>query len=212
MFRTVQVLTFLDRQDRITLWGYTILSLVCLGLIDYFSSIQLSIALFYLFPISLASWSLGATPGRIIALISAIVLQGSNFLAGEQFSPSVVLWNTVARLGIFLIVAGLVSELHSLLKHQTELSLMDSLTGALNRRAFYEAAGAELKKFERYGRPLCVAFIDLDDFKAFNDTFGHVTGDALLRRVAECLKRQLRGTDFVARLGSDEYGLLLPDK
>jgi diguanylate cyclase (GGDEF)-like protein len=208
---TVKFLNYLDGQDRVTLWSFTVLLLVCLGLLDYFTGTQLSISLFYLLPVSLASWSLGLTPGRIVALISSLVLQGSNLLAGEQLSPSVTLWNTVTRLGIFLIFASLISELHTLLEQQTELSHTDSLTGILNRRAFYEAAGVELKRVERYGRPLRVAFMDLDDFKAFNDTFGHITGDALLRRVAGRIKRQLRGTDFVARLGGDEYGLLLPE-
>ena len=211
MSRIIKFLSYLDKQKKITLWGIIALVLLVLGILDYFTGVQLTISLFYLFPISLASWSLGKTPGRITALIAAIIWQTSNLLAGEQASPFVMIWNTALRLGVFLIYSSLLSEFRNLLEHQTELSRTDSLTGILNRRAFYDAAEAELKKIERYQRPLSVVFMDLDDFKAINDILGHLIGDALLQRVAERLKLQLRGTDFVARLGGDEYALLLPE-
>ena len=186
--------------------------LLGLGVIDYFTGIEFTISLFYLFPISLASWSLGKRPGQLTAFLAAIIWQTSNLLAGEQGSSQfVIFWNTCVRLGIFLIFSTLLSELRSLLKHQTELSRTDSLTGILNRRAFYETANTELKKIDRHQRPLTVVFLDLDNFKAVNDTFGHQVGDRLLLCVAERIKLQLRGTDTVARLGGDEYAVLLPE-
>ena len=211
MSLTIRILNYLDRQKKITLWGFITLFLLGLGIIDYFTGSELTISLFYLLPISLASWSLGKTPGIITALFAAIIWQTSNLLAGEQVSQFVVVWNTSVRLGIFLIFSSLLSEFRILLEHQTELSRTDSLTGILNRRAFYEAANAELIKIERYQRPLTVAFIDLDNFKAVNDASGHLVGDKLLLCVAERIKLQLRGTDYVARLGGDEYAILLPE-
>ena len=207
-----RILSYLDRQKKTTLWGLIILFLLGLGIVDYFTGVELTISLFYLFPISLASWSLGRTPGRITALFAAIIWQTGNLLAGEQASsPFVILWNTIVRLAVFLIYSSLLSEFRALLEHQTELSRTDPLTGILNRRAFYEASDLELKKIDRYQRPLSVVFIDLDNFKAVNDASGHLTGDELLRCVAERIKVQLRGTDTVARLGGDEYALLLPE-
>jgi diguanylate cyclase (GGDEF)-like protein len=188
------------------------LFLLGLGIIDYFTGVEFTISLFYLFPISLASWSLGKRSGQLAAILAAVVWQTSNSLAGEQVSSQfVIVWNTCVRLGVFLIFSTLLSELRSLLTHQTELSRTDSLTGILNRRAFYEAANSELKKMDRHQRPLTVAFLDLDNFKAVNDTFGHQVGDRLLLCVAERIKLQLRGTDIVARLGGDEYAVLLPE-
>jgi diguanylate cyclase (GGDEF)-like protein len=208
---TIRILKYLERQKKKTLWGIITLFLLGLGIIDYFTGVELSISLFYLFPISLASWLIGKRPGQVAALFAAIIWQTSNLLAGEQVSPFVLFWNTAVRLGIFLTYSTLLSEFHILLEHQTELSRTDSLTGILNRRAFYEAASAELNKTDRYQRPLTVAFIDLDNFKAVNDASGHLVGDKLLLRVAERIKLQLRGTDSVARLGGDEYALLLPE-
>jgi diguanylate cyclase (GGDEF)-like protein len=207
-----KILSYLDRQKKLMLWGSIALFLLGLGAIDYFTGVELTISLFYLFPISLASWSLGKTPGRITGLFAAIIWQTSNLLAGEQASsPFVILWNTTVRLAVFLIYSSLLSGFRGLLEHQTELSRTDPLTGILNRRAFYEAADLELKKIDRYQRPLTVVFIDLDNFKAVNDASGHLTGDKLLQCVAQRIKVQLRGTDTVARLGGDGYALLLPE-
>ncbi len=63
----------------------------------------------------------------------------------------------------------------------------------------------------RTGRPLTIAYIDLDDFKRVNDSLGHKAGDTLLRTVAQALRSRLRATDLLARVGGDEFGILLPD-
>jgi diguanylate cyclase (GGDEF)-like protein len=208
----MRFLGYLGKQNQIVLWSLVVILLVGLGVIDYYTGPELAISLFYLLPISLASWALGKNPGRLSALLSALIWQSSNLLAGERVSgPLVVLWNTLARLGIFLVVSSLISEIHMLLDQQMAMSRTDSLTGLLNQSAFYEAAGLEMEKAARYQRALTVVFMDLDNFKEINDTRGHVTGDALLQRVATRLKRQLRGTDFVGRLGGDEYAILLPE-
>jgi diguanylate cyclase (GGDEF)-like protein len=121
------------------------------------------------------------------------------------------LWNMAVRLGVFLVVADLVSEFRRLLTHQTELSRTDSLTGVLNRRAFHEAGDAEVNRMRRYLRPLTLAFMDIDNFKAVNDASGHRAGDALLVCVAQCLESQLRSMDLVSRLGGDEFAILFPE-
>jgi diguanylate cyclase (GGDEF)-like protein len=212
MSQIIRTLSFLDRQNKVTLWGIIILLLLGLGGIDYVTGAGVSIAFFYLIPISLASWSLGKTPGLIAATSAAIIWQASNLLAGgETSSPFAIIWNTFTHLGIFLIFATLLSEFHILLQHQTELSRTDSLTGILNRRVFYEGVSTELKKIDRYQRLFTVASIVVDNFKSVNDASGHLAGDALLVRVAECINHHLRGTDIVARLGGDEYAVLMPE-
>jgi diguanylate cyclase (GGDEF)-like protein len=212
MPQTIRILTFLDRQNKVTLWGIITLLFLVIGAVDYFTGAEVSVAFFYLIPISLACWSLGKTPGLITSVIATIIWQGTNLLAGGgPTSPAVNIWNTFIRLGTFLIFSILLSELRVLLQHQTELSRTDSLTGIFNRRAFYDAVSTELKKIDRYQRLFSVVFIDLDNFKTINDAFGHLTGDALLVRVAECIHQQLRGTDMVARLGGDEFGILMPE-
>jgi diguanylate cyclase (GGDEF)-like protein len=87
----------------------------------------------------------------------------------------------------------------------------DPLTGLLNHRAFYQRLEVELARANRSGRPPVVMLLDLDDFKAINDTRGHLAGDAALRRTGEALRAVCRTGDVAARLGGDEFGLILTD-
>jgi diguanylate cyclase (GGDEF)-like protein/PAS domain S-box-containing protein/putative nucleotidyltransferase with HDIG domain len=87
----------------------------------------------------------------------------------------------------------------------------DGLTGLLNHRAFHDALRGEVRRARRYGRPLSVVLVDLDEFKQVNDRHGHQAGDRLLCRVASVLHDVVRGSEIVARLGGDEFALLLPE-
>ena len=87
----------------------------------------------------------------------------------------------------------------------------DSLTGLLSRRRFQEECGLWVKYALRHERPMSLMFIDLDKFKAINDTFGHLEGDVYLQAVAVLLKKTLRSTDYVGRWGGDEFAALLPE-
>jgi diguanylate cyclase (GGDEF)-like protein len=92
------------------------------------------------------------------------------------------------------------------------VGVFSALTGWLNRRGFTERFEAERSDHARYdGRPLGLIVIDLDDFKAVNDTQGHAAGDALLCRVAAALAADLRPSDVLGRLGGDEFAVLLPE-
>src|SRR3972149_6563891 len=113
-------------------------------------------------------------------------------------------WNMTVRTGFFLIVAIILSRLKSLQTRDQMLSRTDALTGLWNARYFLELAGRETERCRRYARSITFAYIDLDDFKAVNDSKGHAEGDALLREVGRAIKQQLRDQDAPARLGGDE--------
>ena len=119
--------------------------------------------------------------------------------------------------GRMLVVELLAAELGAalerrrLLERLRDLARTDPLTGLANRRLWDERLGVELARAARYERPLCVAAIDLDRFKPYNDTFGHQAGDALLREASAAWGGVLRGADLLSRLGGDEFALLLPD-
>jgi diguanylate cyclase len=97
----------------------------------------------------------------------------------------------------------------SLEQVQTE-SMTDVLTSTLNRAAFDRALAAMTVKAEKSGEPLCLALIDIDHFKNFNDRHGHLVGDDVLRLAALILKQNVRDSDVVARLGGDEFAIILP--
>lgn len=102
-------------------------------------------------------------------------------------------------------------ELVEINENTRKLSITDGLTGLANHREFYQALGRELARARRYGHSLSLLMIDVDDFKKFNDRFGHLAGDAALKRVAGLLRRSVRAIDIVARYGGEEFGIILPE-
>lgn len=117
---------------------------------------------------------------------------------------------TVISATLGLLVIGLVQRVATLVGELTELAHTDPLTGLPNRRAWYSALEFELQRAERTGLPLSVVVIDLDGFKGYNDTHGHLAADRLLKFATASWQEQLRSTDVLARWGGDEFTLLLP--
>ncbi|HEX4600538.1 MAG TPA: GGDEF domain-containing protein, partial [Gemmatimonadales bacterium] len=91
------------------------------------------------------------------------------------------------------------------------LATHDPLTNVRNARSFTDVLARELGRNRRYGRPLALIYLDLDDFKRVNDAHGHDTGDAVLRLVAEAMNTAVRAADVVGRLGGDEFAVLMPE-
>jgi diguanylate cyclase (GGDEF)-like protein/PAS domain S-box-containing protein len=91
-----------------------------------------------------------------------------------------------------------------------ELSIVDDLTQLYNSRHFYIQLKSETERSNRYGQPLTLLLLDLDNFKAFNDAYGHVEGDQVLSRLGQVVKRCLRETDSAYRYGGEEFTILLP--
>jgi diguanylate cyclase (GGDEF)-like protein len=111
-------------------------------------------------------------------------------------------------------VRAISSRLHGVAAQIAELTSQattDPLTGVANRRSFYTSLDAELKRAERTSAPLTLVLIDLDGFKEINDTHGHPFGDGVLQTIAEKVRRSLRATDVLARVGGDEFAVLLPN-
>jgi diguanylate cyclase (GGDEF)-like protein len=110
-------------------------------------------------------------------------------------------------------VYSISSRLHGLASAIAELTSQattDPLTGVANRRSFYTSLEAELKRSSRTAAPVTLVLIDLDGFKEINDTHGHPFGDGVLQTIAQKLRQGLRATDVLARVGGDEFAILLP--
>ena len=100
-------------------------------------------------------------------------------------------------------------DLQNRLELAESLADSDPLSAIFNRRAFERELIREIAQAERYGVPLSLIFIDLDNFKLINDRFGHQTGDDVIRHISDLLVSHLRQTDIVGRLGGDEFGVAL---
>jgi diguanylate cyclase len=106
-----------------------------------------------------------------------------------------------------LEIEALKSELHKAI----ELTNVDPLTELLNRRGIKSGFVAEAARSDRHGTPLCIASIDIDDFKRINDSYGHPAGDAALTHLAKVMRNTLRPNDVLARIGGEEFMALLPN-
>lgn len=135
----------------------------------------------------------------------------------EQAAPARATEGPGAILEIARMAHALVEEISNHLRAQERrigelenLATTDALTRVLNRRGFEEALTHELSVAKRHGVGGVLIFVDLDEFKPVNDTFGHAAGDEVLVTVANLLRGHIRDTDYIGRLGGDEFAILLP--
>lgn len=180
--------------------------------VDYITGTQLRVFPLYFIPIAAGSYLLSTRVGIAISVISGAGWLTSNWLAGED-KPGTLIWvlNTITMTVSFLTVNFLISALKLSILRERNASREDLLTGLANSRAFHEAAELLLQGARRSGRPLTLAYMDLDNFKSVNDTCGHAEGDQVLRVVGTVLKHSFRKSDLVARVGGDEFVVYLPD-
>ncbi|HEX9189539.1 MAG TPA: GGDEF domain-containing protein, partial [Vicinamibacteria bacterium] len=182
------------------------------ALLDYRTGVELLVFPLYFLPVLAVSLRLGRRPGLAAAGACAAGWAAANVPTGMRDSrPAITALNLLAMLAAFASVAFLGAAQRRWLERERALSRTDSLTGLLNGRGFYEAAAAEIARASRYHHPLTVACLDLDGLKAVNDRLGHARGDALLVATARALRRACRSTDLVARMGGDEFVVLLPE-
>jgi len=183
-----------------------------LGMIDLATGYEYSFSVFYLLPVSIAAWY---DQFKITAL--TIMLSGMTWLiadihAGHHYSNTFIpLWNAFVRLGFFSIVAFLLINVRKNWQEMKNLAMKDQLTSLDNSRAF-DIEYRILRKLNFRKQSLfAVGIIDLDGFKAVNDTHGHHRGDEVLLQFSQILKKSCRSSDIVARLGGDEFAIILLD-
>lgn len=183
-----------------------------IGILDYLTGYEIRLFPLYFIPVALAAWRLSVATTLAVASLSAVAWALSNYQAGRTYA-SALTWpvNFLSQLVAFVTIGLLVATLRQRLLVEQALGRRDPLTGLANSRAFLERGELLVALSRRSSRPLTLAYLDLDNFKAINDERGHQEGDRALTRVAEVLASQCRSSDLVARLGGDEFAILLPD-
>ncbi|HEY5432653.1 MAG TPA: GGDEF domain-containing protein [Coriobacteriia bacterium] len=180
--------------------------------IDRASGTELSLTALYLGPVAIIAWFFGRTQGRAwCLLVGAASALAELTMSGQSTAPTIIAWNTAAVMMLPLVVVEVLTRLHRSLEVERDLARTDTLTGVANTRSFKELAEAELERARRYGRTFTLASLDLDHFKNVNDTLGHAAGDRLIHDVGQAIRRRLRRVDIVARIGGDEFVVLLPE-
>ncbi|NJD63549.1 MAG: GGDEF domain-containing protein [Deltaproteobacteria bacterium] len=135
------------------------------------------------------------------ALMAVRTVPDSRKVDRDSIVPVVTLANEAA-MALHLV------DMHENLQR---MSITDGLTGLFNHREFYQQLHRELERARRYRHTVSLLIIDVDDFKLFNDRFGHLAGDLALRKISDLLRQCARATDIVARYGGEEFAVILPE-
>lgn len=182
------------------------------GVIDLATGYEYSFAVFYLIPVSIAAWYDNKYMTTVTIVLSALTWLYADYEAGHHYSSSIIpFWNTCARLGFFSIFASLLFKIKKNLAEMTLMAMRDSLTSLKNTRAFNVEYQTLKRRQPKKDQTLAVGLIDLDGFKSVNDTYGHSKGDDVLVEFAQVLKQSVRMNDVVARMGGDEFVVILQD-
>ena len=137
--------------------------------------------------------------------VAALSRAAASVSGGGTLDPNSAVFGRLAP------VAHELAGIADAMKAATEAATIDRLTRVANRPALLAHLFAELERVTRYNRPLSIAFIDIDHFKAVNDTFGHEMGDVVLRGVADVFRENVRSVDLIGRYGGEEFVLVLPE-
>lgn len=191
-----------------TVIALSALLIVVLGIVDLATVRDANVGSFYVLPVCMAAWAIGVRAGLVAALAAALVRTIA--FASDSGDPSsgILLFNAAAALFAYGIVALLLGTVRAHFDDTRLMADTDPLTGALNKRAFMEAADAALIGLDRHGGALLLAYLDLDGFKAVNDSAGHAAGDAVLRAFADAARGEIEAEDLLGRVGGDEFVLL----
>lgn len=184
---------------------------------DYVTGPDIGFSLFYLVPIAMTAWYLDRTSALVAAGAASVAWLVAELAWGLE-DLVIVAWNGLTRVVIYTSHAFLIArvredrlEMERIISHEKMLARTDSTTSLANSRAFIESLERRTNPLVATGSPVAIIYIDLDNFKSINDTYGHSTGDSVLARVGELIRSLTSADGLAARVGGDEFAILLPD-
>jgi len=195
--------------DPIISLSITLLSVILTG------SYRSSYKFLFIFVILFTSIECGRKTSLIIALLSAVFVLGIDLIAGPGLDVNAYFEDDIVLAFVFLIIAWTVGYYDNIRRNHIaylrELANIDGLTKLYNHRYFYDLLSMQIVTCERKGVPLSLLFIDIDNFKYYNDIFGHQKGDEVLRDIAMLMETTLPKGAFCARYGGEEFVAILPE-
>ena len=163
----------------------------------------------FIVPVAIASTAAGLKEGLITAFVASVLVALYTTASSGEYEPTVIASVVLARFALYGLTSaflGAFAEAHySVQSGLRQLATIDPLTKVSNVARFYEEMGV----LESHPADFAVMVVDMDDLKTLNDRYGHQAGSLAIQTVANCLRRVVRGSDFVARFGGDEFVVVL---
>ena len=198
--------------NRYLIFIFSLFIVLLIGFIDYLTTYEISFSIFYLIPVSLTVLLAGFRLAIFISVLSTLICFLADIYSGHVYKyPLIPLWDNLVRLTYYMLHSFFLNQFNLLYNKAKYYSLTDPLSGAVNSRFFHELFERELKRANRSRKAFTLVYLDLDNFKCVNDTFGHATGDMLLKNISRVIQSGIRGFDVLARMGGDEFALLFPE-
>jgi diguanylate cyclase (GGDEF)-like protein len=196
-------------------------SVIAIAWLDALVPNDIALVLLYLVPIAACGWWLGERATVLVAATAGVAFLVSDLASRTTPNLSVSLWHTFSSMIVFLGLGVAVARvrltqdrlaaanlrLAEHLEQESTLARTDPRTGLPNVRAFLDHLRTEVARRRRDGRPMSVAYLDIDNFKEVNDRYGHGAGDDLLARIGEGIRDSVRAGDVFARVGGDEFAV-----
>jgi diguanylate cyclase (GGDEF)-like protein len=200
-------------------------ALLLVAVLDERSAAPVALALAIMGVVVVAGWRFGPGGRWLTVALAALCWTAAGDRGALAWPPAPSWWDGGLRLAALVTLAGgvgtfkaaIVRLLHTedvlaaTVVRERDSARRDRLTRLWNSRYLHEALEQEIARCQRYGRPFGLLLIDLDGFKAVNDTAGHLAGDHVLQIVGRTLRENCRATDVPARLGGDEFAVILPE-
>jgi diguanylate cyclase (GGDEF)-like protein len=184
--------------------------------VDMVTPASMAFILIYLLPVVATAWWMDAFCAILVALAASLAWTVAHFNTGQLVSPTLLAWNSLSRLVVFVGTGWLIAVLRRQRSHlaaqaarEHQLACSDPLTELPNWRGFETHLRLALARAARENRSMCIGYVDLDNFKRVNDLHGHAIGNDVLQRLGQLLRETVRGQDLVARIGGDEFALVL---
>lgn len=206
--RLAQTLAWPLRLSRTQAWKLVVVGTCVVGIADFATGPEIWFGPAYLIVIGIAAWCLGWKEAVAVGLTNLAVTLAANGFQLYPYAGIASAWNIAMRVVAVVMVIGMLHTARAMYAREWRLSRTDPLTGALNRKAFYEMTSGRTHSRSW----TLLVYADLDGFKKLNDTLGHAVGDECLMSFVREVTRVIRNDDLLARLGGDEFAIYLDVK
>lgn len=205
------IFNILEEKHHVWIWIACITSVSVISVVNNQFLTSVSLEPLLLLPVVIASWYGNLITGLSVSFITALATLVSYDQVFIVMPSTDALFNALVYLSALSILSILIHHFSAVCRVEEAAAEHDHLTGLLNIRGMTSLLEEEIARTKRYRHPFTVAYIDIDNFKAINDSKGHCGGDAILCKIAKIITTSFRESDYIGRIGGDEFVCLLPE-